>query len=197
MNQPKTQQLSLQTTQLHTTKWHTRSGAGFTWVWPFYPQLIESLTPVHILTSNPVAHSCVYHSCIHCLAMFPSCTSKPQLMAIFSDSIYKPPNCVCIWHVQILTCGTLSTWHPSYWSLCLINCQTPKLWIPRTSASPFTLCSHLTDYSENLQPHIYWIQSLHKKSWTELIGRHSTWAEANVWTPPNSKLWLSGAVHTL
>jgi len=52
-----------------------------------------------VLTLVPVLtlHSCVSHSCTHCLAVFWSHTSDiPLLMAMLSDSIYKTLNSVCI-----------------------------------------------------------------------------------------------------
>src|SRR5882724_4478859 len=58
------------------------------------------LTSCSFLTS----HSCVSHSCTHCLAVFQSHTSDiPVLITMLSDSIYQTLNFVCIKHVQIST----------------------------------------------------------------------------------------------
>ena len=52
--------------------------------------------------SFPTSHSCVSHSCTHCLAVFQSHTSDILiLMAMLSDSIYKTQLCM------YLTCSNI------------------------------------------------------------------------------------------
>jgi len=118
---------------------------------------------------------------------------------MFSDSIYKTLNDACIWHVQISTFVTLSTWCPSYWSLVSSLCNFQTLISElQDSSLIWTLCSCLTwlpipQISFQFPNSEFFVWN----TWAELVNGCSAPAEANVWTPLNSELWLSGAVHTL
>jgi len=120
-------------------------------------------------------------------------------MAMSSGSIYKTPYHVCIWHVRISNIVTLSTWLPGH-----SQHHSELLNSDFQNSNRLHPCLRLTSKSQ-LPYSVIW------NTWTELVGRHSTQAEANVQTTPNSKLQipnsklqtpnsklqLSGAVHTL
>src|SRR5882724_1453421 len=65
--------------------------------------LISVYSIVLTSCSCPTPHSCVSHSCTHCLAVFPLTLPISPTNAMSSDSIYKTPAMYDIPYVQIST----------------------------------------------------------------------------------------------
>ena len=126
-------------------------------------------------------HSCVFHSCTHCLAVFPLEILISPTNALFPDSVYKTLIHVCIQYVWILTLTIVLIDYSASSSLWTSELQFP--YFQKYSSfnliytlSSFRLCS-VPDYVPNFQPLTIEILG------HVIVGRHSTQAEANVQSP--------------
>ena len=78
--------------------------------------------------SCPSLHSCVSHSCIHCLAVFPLTSSISLTNALFPDSVIRLHSCMLfdMFESWLWLFFSLSTWP----LVTPISLWTSKLWFP-------------------------------------------------------------------
>ena len=145
-----------------------------------------------VLTSSscPTPHSCVFHSCTHCLAVFPPTLPISLTNAMSFDSIIWDSYHVCysicsnidfdycfhclldLWSL-LTSLWTSELQFLNYWKYSIFIINSTLLPIKAMLSSKLTSKLPDTDYGI--------LRCM-------IVGWHSTWAEATVWTPSKSQL---------